>query len=83
MLYGRNNYMFTKGGKGMIEVGVGVQKLIAMIIGGFGGLYLISVGQHTAGTAVIVAIATYAIGETNGVRKAQKRVPEELPLHRL
>jgi len=67
----------------MIEVGTSVQKLVAMIIGGIGGIYLIYIGQHTAGTAVISAIAAYAIGETNGIRKVRKLVPEELPPHRL
>jgi hypothetical protein len=59
-----------------LEVGTSVIKFGAMMIGGIGSLYLISVGHYEAGIAILSGLVAFAIGEQNGKKIAQRYVPE-------
>ena len=66
-----------------LEVGTSVQKVLAMTIGGIGGLLLIGLGHYEAGIAILSTLIAFAVGDANGEKRAKARQPEELPPHRL
>lgn len=66
-----------------LEVGTSVQKVIAMTIAGFGGIYLLSIGHYEAGIAIISGLLMFAVGDANGAKRERAGSPRELPLSRL
>lgn len=66
----------------VFEIGKSVMKLAAMIIGGCGSIYLISLGYVEAGALGIGSIVGFAVGDYNGNRNKEHALdrlqPEEI-----
>jgi len=61
-----------------LEVGTSVQKVIAMSIGGIGGLILIGLGHYEAGIAILSTLIAFAVGDANGEKRARKEDGKDL-----
>ena len=49
-----------------------MQKLVAMILSGAGGFFLLQTGHSEAAIAIFTAIGVYAVGEANGKKLERK-----------